>query len=286
MATPGLFASPPPPPRGGSAIHYATGVNFRQRGGGLLVAAAVFDNVGKTYPTGPFGRGGVAAVRGVSLTVPAGTAFGLLGPNRAGKTTLVKLLLSLCKPTSGTITRLGGPTSDRRTLARVGYMHENHAFPRYLSAAELLTFYGGLTGVKTADLRPRVDKLLERVGLADRRREPIARFSKGMVQRLGLAQALLNEPELLILDEPTEGLDLSGRQLLRDVVAEFRAAGKTVLLVSHVLPEVEALCDRLAVLVAGKVAHEGAVADLLPKAGGPPTLEAALKPIYDRGAAG
>jgi ABC-2 type transport system ATP-binding protein len=246
--------------------------------------AAQFDQVTKTYPTGLLGRGpGVPALRGVSLTVPAGGVFGLLGPNRAGKTTLVKVLLSLTAPTAGTVTRLGGPLADRRTLGRIGYMHENHAFPRYLSAGELLTFYGGLSGVPLAALPAKVDQLLARVGLADRRSEPIARFSKGMVQRLGLAQALINDPDLLILDEPTEGLDLSGRQLLRSVVRELKAAGKTVLLVSHVLPEVEELCDALAVLVGGRVVHTGPLAKLLGDAHpAGKRLEAALKPLYEK----
>jgi ABC-2 type transport system ATP-binding protein len=166
-------------------------------------------------------------------------------------------------------------------------MHENHAFPRYLSATELLTFYGGLSGLPSEVLPDKVDQLLNRVGLADRRKEPIARFSKGMVQRLGLAQALINDPDLLILDEPTEGLDLFGRQLLRQVVREFKAARKTVLLVSHVLPEVEELCDTLTVLVAGKVIHTGPLADLLGSAGtgGKRSLEAVLKPLYEKGVA-
>ncbi|MDY3554346.1 ABC transporter ATP-binding protein [Gemmata sp. JC717] len=252
-----------------------------------MTAAAAFDQVVKTYPTGPLGRGGVPALRGVSLTVPAGQVFGLLGPNRAGKTTLIKLLLSLCRPTSGAVTRLGAPLADRGTLGRVGYMHENHAFPRYLSASELLRFYGGLSGVPAAALDGRVAALVERVGLADRQAEPIARFSKGMVQRLGLAQALLNDPDLLILDEPTEGLDLFGRQLLRAVVRERRAAGKTVLLVSHVLTEVQELCDSAAVLVAGRVAFAGALAELLrdPKSGAARTLEAALQRLYQPEAA-
>jgi ABC-2 type transport system ATP-binding protein len=250
-----------------------------------VTAAAVFDQVVKTYSTGFLGRGpGVPALRGVSLTIPTGGVFGLLGPNRAGKTTLVKLLLSLAEPTAGTITRLDAPLRDRRTLGRIGYMHENHAFPRYLSAAELLNFYGGLSGVRSEDLAARVDTLLTRVGLADRKSEPIARFSKGMVQRLGLAQALLNEPELLILDEPTEGLDLSGRQLLRQVVREFKAAKKTVVLVSHVLPEVEELCDSVTVLVAGKVVHTGPLAALVrePANGAKRSLEAALRPMYEK----
>jgi ABC-2 type transport system ATP-binding protein len=238
-----------------------------------VTAAAAFDQITKTY-------GRVPAVRGVSLSVPAGGAFALLGPNRAGKTTLIKLLLGLAHPTSGTAARLGAPTADRSTLARVGYMHENHAFPRYLSAGELLHFYGGLSGVSADALDSRVPALLTRVGLADRAREPIARFSKGMVQRLGLAQALLNDPDLLILDEPTEGLDLFGRHLLRDVVRERAAAGKTVLMVSHALPEVDELCPRAAVLVEGKLVYEGAVADLKRDR----TLEVALHDLYSKGA--
>jgi len=246
------------------------------------VTAAVFEQVGKTYRTGLLSRGGVVAVNNVSLTVPQGSVFGLLGPNRAGKTTLVKLLLSLAQPTSGTVSRLGEPIRARHTLGRVGYMHENHAFPRYLSASDVLHFYGGLSGVATDELPGRVDRLLDRVGLADRKREPIARFSKGMVQRLGLAQAIINEPDLLILDEPTEGLDLMGRQLLRDVVRETNALGRTVLLVSHSLPEVEALCDELAVLVLGQVAYRGSLKNLLPDpiTGTPRTLEQALQGIY------
>lgn len=251
-----------------------------------MADAVIFDQVMKTYRTGLLGRGeGIPALRGVTLAVPEGMIFGLLGPNRAGKTTLVKLLLSLAAPTSGTITRLGAPLTERRTLARVGYMHENHAFPRYLSAGELLAFYGGLSGIPSDAISAKVEHLLNRVGLADRRSEPIARFSKGMVQRLGLAQALMNDPDLLILDEPTEGLDLGGRQLMRDVVKEFKAAKKTVLLVSHVLQEVEYLCDSLAVLVDGKIVHTGPVANMLrdPRSGEKRSLEVALKALYERG---
>ena len=250
-----------------------------------MSAAVVFDQITKTYPTGLFGRGeGVPALRGVSLSIPVGSVFGLLGPNRAGKTTLIKLLLTLAPPTSGTVTRLGSPAGDRRTLARVGYVHENHAFPHYLSPAEVLHFYGGLSGVPSAALPGKVDSLLARVGLSDRAGDRISRFSKAMVQRLGLAQALINDPDLLVLDEPTEGLDLVGRQLLRQVVRDLKAAGKTVLLVSHVLPEVEALCDAVAVVVGGRVAHSGPLPDLLrdPAGGAGRTLEAALGSLYQQ----
>jgi ABC-2 type transport system ATP-binding protein len=245
------------------------------------VTAAAFTDVVKTYRTGPLGRTGHPAVRGVTLAVPAGSVFGLLGPNRAGKTTLIKLLLSLTRPTAGTITRLGEPATRLATLARVGYMHENHAFPRYLSAAEVLGFYGSLSGVPTEAVPGKVDALLDQVGLADRRRDPIGRFSKGMVQRLGLAQALINDPDLLVLDEPAEGLDLPGRHLLRDVIRGFKAAGKTVLLVTHAVPEVEAVCDRVGVMVGGRVVFTGPVTELT--RGGP--LEAALAAVYRQGAA-
>jgi len=247
------------------------------------MTAATFTNVGKIYPTGWSRRHGMRAVTNVNLDVPVGQVFALLGPNRAGKTTLVKLLLALGRPTEGTVLRLGKPASDISTLARVGYLHENQHFPRYLTARELLRFYAALTLMKPEAISARVDELLKLVGLADRAAEPISRFSKGMVQRLGLAQALLNDPDLLVLDEPTEGLDLIGRALLRQLIAERKARGKTVLLVSHVLSEVEQTCDRVAVIVNGSVLKDAAVAELVrdPKTGQPRPLEAVLRPLYE-----
>jgi ABC-2 type transport system ATP-binding protein len=246
-----------------------------------VVPAAEFVNVSKTYRR-VLSRRGMPAVRGVSLAVQPGEVLGLLGPNRAGKTTLVKMLLSLCRTTSGEVRRLGRPAADRATLARVGYVHENHAFPRYLGAATLLQYYGALSLVPHDVLRRRVPELLDRVGLADRSREPIARFSKGMLQRLGLAQALLTEPQLLVLDEPTEGLDLEGRQVLRGVVREVRQRGGSVLLVSHVLSEVSQLCDRVAVLVRGRLVHVGPLAELTHPSGAeaPRSLEKVLAELY------
>jgi ABC-2 type transport system ATP-binding protein len=247
------------------------------------MTAATFTNVSKLYPTGWSRRHGTRAVANVNLEVPAGQVFALLGPNRAGKTTLVKLLLALGRPTDGTVDRLGKPAKDISTLACVGYMHENQHFPRYLTARELLRFYAALTLMKTETIPARVEELLKLVGLADRAAEPISRFSKGMVQRLGLAQALLNDPDLLVLDEPTEGLDLVGRALLRQVIAERKARGKTVLLVSHVLSEVEQTCDRVAVIVNGSIVKDAAVAELIrdPKTGQPRSLEATLRPLYE-----
>jgi len=224
----------------------------------------------------------VEALRGVSFGIEPGQVFALLGPNRAGKTTLVKILLGLCRSSGGRVFRLGRPLTERSTLARVGYMHENQAFPRYLTAAALLEFYGELSWVPHTVLKTRVPALLDRLGLADRAHEPIARFSKGMVQRLALAQALLADPDLLVLDEPMEGLDLNGRLLLQETVVQQRRAGKTVLVVSHALGEVAQVCDRLAVLVDGRLAYLGTLASLLrdPDTGGQRSLEAALGPIY------
>lgn len=239
----------------------------------------------KDYPRGILGRDHLRAVDSVSFQVEAGEVFGLLGPNRAGKTTLVKLLLALCLPTKGQVFRFGEPSKNRRTLKQVGYVHENQAFPRYLSARALLEFYGALSLLTEETVRARVPQLLDRVGLADRSEEPISRFSKGMIQRLGIAQALLNEPDLLVFDEPSEGLDLLGRQLVRDLVRAQKQQGKTVLFVSHVLSEVEQICDRIGVIVAGRLVFVGTLPELLkdPKTSMPRNLEAVLHSYYTPG---
>lgn len=248
-------------------------------------AVAEFRGAGKLYSNGR-GQAGTWAVRDVDLRIEAGQVYGLLGPNRAGKTTLVKLLLSLCRPSAGAVFRFDRPAEVSRTLARVGYVHEAPTFPRDLTASGLLKYYGALSLVPGAVLRRRIPALLDRVGLADRTREPIGGYSKGMTQRLGLAQALINEPDLLVLDEPTEGLDLAGRQLVRELVVEQRERGGTVLLISHALGEVEALCDRVAVLVEGRKVYDGPLSDLSAASGGteppeaPRSLEHALGDLY------
>ena len=245
--------------------------------------AAEFLHVSKDYPLGMLGLSKRRAVTDVSLTIATGQVFGLLGPNRAGKTTLVKILLTLCRPTTGTVRRLGEPVTQRRTLARIGYVHENHAFPRYLTAAALLEYYGALTLVPYEVVKKRAPALLEKVGLADRAHDPIRTFSKGMTQRLGVAQALINDPELLVLDEPNEGLDLPGRQLVAGLIREQRAKGGTVILVSHVLPEVEQLCDRVGVVVGGRLVFEGPVGDLTRGEGNVPrSMEQALSELYGK----
>jgi ABC-2 type transport system ATP-binding protein len=245
---------------------------------------AEFVQAVKEYPTGVLSRRTLRAVDKVTLQIKAGEVFGLVGPNRAGKTTLIKLLLSLSRPTAGQVRRLGLPASDRRTLAQVGYVHENHAFPRYLTATSLLHYYGALSLVPVEEVEQRVPRLLKQVGLADRAHEPIARFSKGMVQRLGVAQALINDPQLLVLDEPSEGLDLLGRDMIRQLIAEHRDRGRSVLLVSHQLGEVERICDRVAVLVQGKVVRTGTVAELTkaPAGSKPQPLEKILHKLYEQ----
>ncbi len=247
-----------------------------------MTRAIEFANVTKHYDTGWTAKERITALDKISLSIDTGSTHALLGPNRSGKTTFVKLLLGICSASEGQIQRLGQPVKSKKTLARIGYVHENQSFPRYLSARELLKYYGSLSMVPVEKLNDRVDELLAKVGLADRASEPISRFSKGMVQRLGLAQALINEPDLLILDEPTEGLDLGGRQLLRDVVSEQKKRGATTLLISHVLPEVALLCEKVTVLVRGQVAKQAAMADMLrdPKSGQLRSLEDALCPIY------
>lgn len=244
--------------------------------------AARFENVSKRYRAGLLGTRSVQALADISLSIPEGEVFGLLGPNRAGKTTLVKILLSICRHNRGSITRLGRAWHDRRTLARVGYMHESQAFPRYLSASEVLHYYGSLALVPRSVVRQRAGELLERVGLADRQNEPISRFSKGMLQRLALAQALINDPDLLVLDEPSEGMDLLGRQFLHMLVHERHRAGKTVVLVSHSCFDIAALCTRVAVLRAGKLAFQGTLAEMAGAKSqiGPFDVEHSLETLY------
>ena len=234
-----------------------------------------FQNVSKIYPPGRLVAAPQAALLGVSFALEPGAVLGLVGPNRAGKTTLLKMLVGVTNPTSGRVLRFGVDANDRSTLAQVGYVHENETFPPYLTAGELLKFYGAVGGVDRLD--ERVPPLLDRVGIADRAREPIRRFSKGMRQRLALAQAMLGSPTLLVLDEPTEGLDFEGRRLIRQIVAETQTRGGTVILISHSLAEIELLCSDLAVLRRGRLVYFGTKQKLAPRPG---ELEPALERLY------
>jgi ABC-2 type transport system ATP-binding protein len=200
--------------------------------------------------------GATVAVADLSLRVAAGEIFGFLGPNGAGKTTSIKMLLALIEPTSGTGQLLGAPIGDRAARARIGFLPEHFRFHDTLTAAELLRFHGRLYGLRGAALEARIDWLLARVDLLDAAARPVRSFSKGMLQRVGLAQALLNEPRLVFLDEPTSGLDPLGRLLVRGIIDELRADGVTVFLNSHLLGEVEATCDRVAFVKRGRIVAE------------------------------
>jgi len=194
-----------------------------------------------------------AAVKGLTLQVAQGEVFGFLGPNGAGKTTSIKMLLGLISPSSGTASLLGKPIGDRDVMSRIGFLPEHFRFQEWLTAREFLKLHGQLLRMKADDLASRMDELLERVGLADYQNKLLRTFSKGMLQRVGLAQALLNRPALIFLDEPTSGLDPVGRRLVRDVIREVRAQGTADFLNSHLLSEIEVTCDRVAFIRHGEV---------------------------------
>jgi ABC-2 type transport system ATP-binding protein len=197
--------------------------------------------------------GNKVAVRNLTLEVPRGEVFGFLGPNGAGKSTSVKMLLGLVFPTSGEAEILGSPAGDVKTRGKVGFLPEHFRFYDWLTSIELLKLHGRLYGMSQPALRERIPALLDLVGLTPHREKCLRDFSKGMLQRIGLAQALLNEPELIFLDEPTSGLDPVGRRLVRDIIKAQRDRGATVLLNSHLLGEVEITCDRVAFIKHGEV---------------------------------
>ncbi len=216
----------------------------------------------KTFFIG-FMRKRVEAVRGVSFEVKRGEIFGFVGPNGAGKTTSIKMMLQLIFPSRGNVKLFGDSTFNPAARARLGYLPENPYIYTYLKPLEFLDLCGQLTGMSKQDRIKRSDELVQRLGLAHAVDRPIGKFSKGMMQRLGFCQALLHDPELLILDEPFSGLDPIGRKDLRDLMLEQKAMGKTVLLTSHVLSDVEILSERVAILRQGKVVAYGAINDLL-----------------------
>jgi ABC-2 type transport system ATP-binding protein len=216
----------------------------------------------KTFRSGLFRRSRVEALRNVSLAVERGEIFGLLGPNGAGKTTFVKILLSITLPTSGEAQILEKSLGSVAVRERSGYLPENHRYPSFLTGMQTLLFFGRLHGLGGQKLKDRAQSLLELVGLRDWAKVKIKRYSKGMLQRLGMAQALLNDPELLFLDEPTDGVDPVGRKEIRDLLKELRARGTTIFLNSHLLSEVEAISDRVAILNKGEVLKVGTVAEM------------------------
>ena len=204
----------------------------------------------------------VRAVDDISLRVPRGTIFGLLGPNGAGKTTFVKLLLSAVHPTSGTAMLFGRDAHDPEARRPIGYLPENHRFPTYFTGHGMLDFYSALSGLDTARRKKLIPEMLELVGLGEWGAVRIGKYSKGMLQRLGLAQALIHSPSLLILDEPTDGVDPVGRRQIREILTRFEERGVTIFINSHLLAEVETFCRDLAILHKGKVALSGKMREL------------------------
>lgn len=217
---------------------------------------AEINELSKTY------RGGVHALQGVSFAARRGEVFGLLGPNGAGKTTIIKSMLGIIRPTGGTAKLFGNSAGSTASAARVGYLPESLRIDAHHTARTALAFYGRLSRLSGDVIARRRDELIELVGLAGRDNESVRRFSKGMYQRLGLAQALMHDPDLLILDEPTDGLDPVGRNEVRGVIERLRDDGKTIFVNSHILQEVELVCDRVAVLAKGKLRALGTIDQL------------------------
>ena len=206
--------------------------------------------------------GDVKAVDGLSLALAPGEIVGFLGTNGAGKTTTIKMITGLLRPDAGEVSVFGGDPSDPAVRARIGYMPEVATYYPYLNARELLAFYGGICGLDAKSVRERTDSLLESVGLADAAKRPLRTYSKGMLQRAGIAQALLNDPDLLVLDEPFTGLDPLARIHFRELLRSLREKGKAVFFSSHELGETELLCDRVAIMKKGRCVYQGPVKDL------------------------
>ncbi len=204
----------------------------------------------------------VDALKGVSMKVNRGEVFGLLGPNGAGKSTLVKIMLTVVRPSHAEGTVLGEPIRHKGHLKRIGYLPEHARFPRYLTGRMVVEMAGAMHGMSTTDRKRRSNELLDTVGMTHAADRKISTYSKGMQQRIGIAQALVNDPDLVVLDEPTDGVDPKGRRDIRDVLAHLRESGKTVFVNSHLLSELEEVCDRFAIMVNGKVAQQGTLDDL------------------------
>ncbi len=213
-------------------------------------------HVAKTY------RRKIHALRGIALRVHPGEIFGLLGPNGAGKSTLVKIIMTVIRPSRAEGSVLGRPVCQKSTLAEIGYLPENHRFPPYLTGRQTLEIYAAMAKVDRRTRRRRAGELLDLVGMTQWAKTKIGTYSKGMQQRIGLAQALMNDPKLVVLDEPTDGLDPVGRRDTRQMLQQLRDQGRTVFLNSHLLGEVEQVCDRVAILVGGQVVRQGTIEDL------------------------
>lgn len=219
-------------------------------------------DVHKSFP-GAWGKAGaVYAVKGVSLSIPQGGVYGLIGPNGSGKSTIMKMLVGLLAPHEGCCKVFGLPATAAANRREIGFLPENPYFYKFLTGAETLRFYGRLCGLAGRKLRERVDELLELVGLQEAASRRLAGYSKGMLQRIGLAQALVQRPRLLVLDEPTAGVDPIGSRVIRDIILDLKARGMTVFLCSHLLEQVQEVCDRVGILYQGNLIAEGSMAEL------------------------
>jgi ABC-2 type transport system ATP-binding protein len=233
------------------------------RGSGAKATPAVaLNGVTKIFPV-PFQRRSVVAVRDLNLEVPRGQIYGLLGPNGSGKSTTLKIILGLVTPTRGQARIFGRESDSVASRESVGFLPESPYFYKFLTGQETLRFYGKLCGLRGANLRHRVDEILAVVGLTSARKRRLAGYSKGMLQRIGLAQAIIQEPALLVLDEPTAGVDPAGAREIRDLILALKERGITVLLSSHLLGQVQEICDRVGILANGVLVREGALRDLL-----------------------
>ncbi len=220
------------------------------------------NNLTKIFNIGKVNRKGIKALDNVSLEVENGTIFGLLGPNGAGKTTLIKILLGIVFPTQGSAKIFDQDISNYEVRKKVGYLPENHKFPSYLNGEEVIMYYSKLNGFNIEKSSPQIGKVLELVKMEKWRKTKIKKYSKGMMQRLGLAQSIIHNPEIVFLDEPTDGIDPVGRKEIRDILKELKNQGKTIFLNSHLLSEVELVSDRVAILNDGRLVKIGSVEEL------------------------
>lgn len=227
-----------------------------------MISAIRAEGVTKEFRSGFLLRR-VGAVRGLSFNVEEGAIFGFVGPNGAGKTTTIKMLVGLISPTTGRVLLFGRPPADPESRQSVGFLPEGPYFYDHLTGREFLSFTGRLFDLSGRELEQRVSHLLDRVGVASAADRRLRTYSKGMLQRIGIAQALVNDPRLLILDEPMSGLDPVGRREIRDLLLELKAEGKTIFFSTHILPDVEKICDRVGIIVEGRLKSEGRLEDLL-----------------------
>jgi ABC-2 type transport system ATP-binding protein len=239
-----------------------------------LVAEPVIQvrDLKKTYRSGLLRRRKVEALRSVSLEIPKGQIYGLLGPNGAGKTTLIKILLGIVRKTSGVANVLGLTAGQIAARRRIGYLPENHRIPSHLTGNTALEYYGCLSGLTVGEVRRRTPELLDQVGLRGREKDRVSGYSKGMQQRLGLAQAMLHRPDLIILDEPTDGVDPGGRKEIRDVLRGLADNGTSIFLNSHLLQEIELICENVAILTGGSVRRTGSIRELTEAIGESPMV--------------